>query len=80
MPESIIHVRRDIIQKDNKSGKISKAIGVETKGMRKRFGYRISIHGPSEVVYQPDKPRSCGAKAWMRTDSDVTVHRDRRRR
>lgn len=35
---------------------------------------RVKIHGPSEVVYSPDKPLSCGAKVWIETDSDIEVY------
>jgi hypothetical protein len=34
---------------------------------------RVAINGPSEVVYSPDKPLSCGAKVWVETDAEVTV-------
>jgi hypothetical protein len=35
---------------------------------------RVTIHGPSTVVYSPDKPLSCGAKVWVETDAEITVH------
>jgi hypothetical protein len=35
---------------------------------------RVTIHGPSTVVYAPDKPLSCGAKVWVETDAEITVH------
>lgn len=31
------------------------------------------IHGPSSVVYRPDKPLSCGARVWIETTSEVTI-------
>ena len=34
---------------------------------------RVLIHGPSEVVYSPDKPLSCGAKVWIETHADLTI-------
>lgn len=34
---------------------------------------RVFIDGPSEVVYQPDKPLSCGAKVWIETEADVVI-------
>lgn len=72
---SRIHVRRDIISSDRKTGLKSNAIGVETSGMKKRYGVRVTIHGPAAIVYSPDKPLKCGARAWMETHSKVTVHR-----
>jgi len=35
----------------------------------------VLIHGPSRVVYSPDKPLSCGAKVWVETESLVEVVR-----
>jgi hypothetical protein len=32
---------------------------------------KVSIMGPSEVVYSPDKPLPCGAKVWVETESEV---------
>ena len=45
------------------------------------FGFLISISiafldilGPSEMIYSPDKPRKCGARLWIETDSEVVIH------
>ena len=35
---------------------------------------RVEIHGPSTVVYSPDRPLSCGAKVWIETNAEITVH------
>ena len=37
---------------------------------RNRKGNRVEIHGPSRLVYQPDKPLGCGARAWIETEAD----------
>lgn len=34
----------------------------------------VVVHGPSTVVYSPDKPLSCGAKVWIETEAEVVVH------
>ncbi len=70
-----IHIRRDLIAKDRKTGKHSKAIGVETTGRRKRYGKSVIIFGPSIVVYRPKKPLHCGARAWIETKAAVAVVR-----
>lgn len=31
----------------------------------------VVVHGPSTVVYSPDKPLSCGAKVWIETEAKV---------
>ena len=34
---------------------------------------RIDIEGPSRIVYNYDKPLSCGAKVWIETHSAVEL-------
>jgi hypothetical protein len=70
-----IHVRRDIIAADKKAGTESCAIGIETTGMRKRYGRSVTVDGPVKFIYRPSKPLSCGARAWAETQGKVTVHR-----
>ena len=73
MPLTRIHVRRDLIAADKKHGTNSKAIGIETSGMKKRYGRSVIIFGPSRVVYSPDKPLNCGARCWIETKAAVGV-------
>ena len=70
-----IHVRRDRIAADRKYGSISLAIGVETTGHPKRYGKRVTVHGPVTFIYRPEKPLRCGARAWAETAARVTVHK-----
>jgi len=70
-----IHVRRDLIAADKRDGTISRVFGVETTGMKKRYGRGVIIFGPSTFVYRPEKPLSCGAKAWVETKHPVAVKR-----
>lgn len=76
MPRSRIHVRRDLIAKDKKNGTYSNALGVETSGRRKRYAKKVLLIGPKgevmgEVIYNPNKPLKCGARAWIETDCIV---------
>jgi hypothetical protein len=41
------------------------------------YGHRVKIDGPSSVIYQPDKPLSCGARVWIETTAVVEVESDR---
>lgn len=74
---SRIHVRRDIIWRDRKTGEVNYALAVETLGQAKRYGRRVTIKGPSTVVYSPEKPLGCGARAWIETHAPVIVHRSK---
>ncbi len=38
--------------------------------------FYVEILGKVELVYNPDKPLSCGAVAWMETDDAVIVWYD----
>lgn len=75
MPRTRIHIRRDIIRHDQKTGEVNYALHVETQGQRVRTGLRVKIDGPSEIIYRPDQPISSGARAWVETYAPVTVHR-----
>jgi hypothetical protein len=68
-----IHVRRDIIAADGKAGTVHKAIAVESTGRRKRYGFAVTVHGASRVVYRPGSPLSCGAEVLDR--NHVPRHR-----
>ena len=37
------------------------------------YGHEVVIHGPSKVIYSPDKPLSCGARVWIETESEVKI-------
>lgn len=69
-----IHVRRDVIAKDKKTGTVGKAIGVETAGKPKRYGRRVRVIGRIDFIYRPDKPLRCGARAWAETYGKVIVY------
>ena len=34
------------------------------------YAASVRINGPSEVVYSPEKPLSCGARVWIEADYD----------
>jgi hypothetical protein len=72
----IIHINRNIIQSNAKHGKADPVCRVEEKGVV-RYAMEVVILGPSWMVYRPDNPRSCGAKLWIETDSDVVLYGER---
>lgn len=38
-----------------------------------RYAKKAAINGPSELVYRPDKPLSCGARLWMETTASIDI-------
>jgi hypothetical protein len=70
-----IHVNRQRIASNRKHGTSLPAIGVERPGRRKVYGHSVEILGPSRIVYRPQRPLACGARAWVETTSPVRVRR-----
>lgn len=64
--KKIIHVNQHIIRANLKKGENNPPVTVRCGGKTLR-GMEITIHGPSKVVYRPEKPLSCGARLWIET-------------
>tara|TARA_S200002703_G_scaffold86551_1_gene74591 strand:- start:1262 stop:1513 length:252 start_codon:yes stop_codon:yes gene_type:complete len=71
--KTIIHINRNILQQNEKHNKCKPICRVEVNG-KTWYGSRVDIKGPSTMIYSPDKPRTCGAKLWIETDSEVVIH------
>ena len=67
-----IHVNQHVIKANFKNKKNDPVLTVKTYKSN-TYGHKISIDGPSELVYYPNKPLSCGAKVWIETHSTVNV-------
>lgn len=68
-----IHVNQHVIRANKKKKThLEPPFTIKTYN-RNIKGYCISITGPSQLVYSPDKPLGCGAVAWIETDSDNIV-------
>jgi hypothetical protein len=68
----IIHINRNIIQKNARRGETNPVCRVQN-GNDVRYCMEVEIKGPSRMVYRPDNPRPCGAKLWIETDSEVEL-------
>ena len=62
-----IHVNMHKIRANKKNGTRDPVITCKTSKSN-TYAYSVKINGPSEVIYSPDKPLSCGAKVWVETD------------
>ena len=67
-----IHVNMHHIRYNNKHEDKKPVITVKTSKSN-TYGNKVKINGPSEVIYSPDKPLSCGAKVWIETKSEVGI-------
>lgn len=62
-----IHINQHIIKANKKNGVEDPVITVKTYKSNE-YASRVKINGPSEVVYSPSKPLSCGARVWIEAD------------
>jgi hypothetical protein len=65
-----IHVNQHIIRENKKTGACHPAITIQWRNKSYRFR-EVEITGPSEVIYSPDRPLSCGAHIWVETKTEV---------
>lgn len=65
-----LHVDRRRLAADVKAGSKSAVLTIQTsRGSTKAV--EVDIRGPSRFVYRPEKPLSCGARAWIETRAEV---------
>ena len=67
-----IHINQHVIKRNAKTGERKPVITAKTY-KDNRYGKRVYVDGPCEIVYSPDKPLSCGAKVWIETKAGVRV-------
>jgi hypothetical protein len=66
-----LHVDKQVIARNRKNGTNDPAITIQTsKGPHKAFN--VKVNGPSEFIYSPHKPLSCGARLYIETTSEVS--------
>jgi hypothetical protein len=68
--KTIIHVNKSVIRNNVRTGASDPPITVKAGG-RNTYTRSVRIEGPSELVYRPDKPLSCGARLWLETTAPV---------
>jgi len=69
-----IHVNQHAIKKNRKTGSKDPVVTVKTYKSNE-YAHEVIIHGPSKVIYSPDKPLSCGAHVWVETEAEVELIR-----
>ena len=65
-----IHINQHVIRANKKNGTNDPVITVKTS-QRNVYADRVEIRGPSNVVYSPNKPLSCGARVWIETEAPI---------
>jgi len=71
--KTTVHVNQHKIRYNQKHDTRHEVLTIKTyKGTT--HANEVLIHGPSRIVYSPDKPLpSSGARVWLETDSEVEV-------
>jgi len=70
--KTIIHVNQHVIKSNRKNNETNPVLTVKTYKSN-TYGTNVHIDGPCKIVYNPDKPLSCGAHVWIETEAEVTV-------
>lgn len=71
--KSIVHVNQHNVKFNTKNPDARKPIFTIKQGGKTFYAEEVEILGPSKLVYRPDKPLACGAKAWVETTSEVVM-------
>ena len=72
--KTFIHVNQAHIRKNIRAEEENREPVLTVKTYKdNRYANTAIIHGPSKIVYSPDKPLSCGARVWIETESKVDV-------
>lgn len=70
--KTIVHVNQHVIRANLKNETQHPVLTVKC-GKANNYAHEVIIHGPSKVIYSPDKPLSCGARVWIETEAEVEV-------
>lgn len=70
--KTIIHVNQHNIKRNRKDNLNLPVLTVKNYKSN-TYAHRVSIDGPAEIVYSPEKPLSCGAHVWIETKSKVNI-------
>lgn len=68
--KKIIHVNQHIIKLNRKQGTTAPVLTVKDY-KNTVYANTVDIEGPSQVVYRPENPLSCGAHCWIETKAKV---------
>ena len=72
MPKAIIHVNRQHIAMNAKDGR-NRPVYTIKRGGETRYAREVEILGPCRMVYDQERQLSCGARAWVTTDSEINL-------
>jgi hypothetical protein len=68
-----IHVNQHVIRKNRGASSPTPPLSVKTY-KDNAYAFEVEVHGPCRVVYSPERPLPCGARVWIETTDEVTLH------
>lgn len=71
----ILHVNRQFIAMNTKDGGNRPVYTIKVAGGGTRYATEVSWNGPSRAVYN-GKQLSCGARAWIEIEGELTLHNE----
>ena len=66
-----LHVHQANIRHNRKHGTTRPVLIVRTSREARQTNKTLFLHGPSRLVYSPNKPLPCGARVWIETEGRV---------
>jgi hypothetical protein len=69
---TIVHVNQHVIRRNTKTGEREPVFTVK-QGRSNRYAAEVLFSGPARLVYRPDAPLACGARAWVETWAPVEL-------
>lgn len=70
--KTIVHVNQHVIKANRRDGVNNPVLTVKTY-KDNRYAHEVEIDGSSKIVYNPEKPLSCGAHVWIETYNEVKI-------
>lgn len=74
----IVHVNQHVIKFNKKHGTQLPPYRVQEgrEGKNPRYCMKVKMSGPSETVYSPEEPLSCGAQIWIETEVEPILEQE----
>ena len=63
--KTIVHINSHKIKQNIKKRQSEREPVIAIKGTSKSYVHQLEIPAPCRIVYEPDKPLSCGARVWI---------------
>jgi hypothetical protein len=68
-----IHINQHRIRSNSKEDSDKLPVISIKRGKDIHYADSVVVLGESKVVYNPDKPLSCGARVWIETEAELRV-------